>query len=65
MSMVGPLRGDAGYPGALTTYLEDIGGGLPGGDVRDPGASTTNLEDVDDGSPGRRCRSPGSAHHLS
>jgi hypothetical protein len=28
--MVGPLGGDGGGLGALTIYLEDIDGGLPG-----------------------------------
>jgi hypothetical protein len=27
MSMVGPLQGDDGGPGVLTTYLEDIDDG--------------------------------------
>jgi hypothetical protein len=53
MSMVGPLGGEAGDPGAPTTYLKGIDGAPLGGDAGDPGAPITYPEDVDGGLPWR------------
>jgi hypothetical protein len=67
MSMAGPLGVLAAGPAAVTTKVEDVDGGPPGGvggKVRQrpppnsggPAAATTDVEDVDGGPPRGCCR---------
>jgi hypothetical protein len=53
-SMVGPLGGTIGDPGAATTYVGDVNGAPLGGTVGDSGAPTTYVGDVDGGPLRRR-----------
>jgi hypothetical protein len=51
--MAGSLGGEAGDPGAPTTYPEDVDAGPVEGDDGGPGVLTTDLEDVDGWPRGR------------
>jgi hypothetical protein len=53
-SMVGPLGGAIGDPGAATTYVGDVNGAPLGGTVGDSGVPTTYVRDVDGGPLRRR-----------